>query len=100
MGLSRKFARETAKRNYKKFCRAWTQEKSYQEYLLKNGQELPQNSPRLGRKPNFNRWLEITRTTAAQIAAKPEEVQKFATEQDLSWEEEGKEVKEADGQGA
>lgn len=102
MGLSRRFKREEAKRNYKKFSKAWGQEKNYQEFLLKNGQELPKNMPKLGRKPDFNRWLEITKTTAAQIAAKPQEVQEFANEADLSWDEEekGKEASEATGQGA
>lgn len=89
MGIERKFKREALKRQYKKFCKAWGNEKAYQAYLLEQGEELGQ--PKLGRKPTFKQWCEMMENVKKKTkASAPAEKVETAPEEDipdLEWEE-------------
>ena len=49
------------KRQYAKFCEAWTNERRYQDYLHAMGKPLPEGHNALGKKPTFNMWLKAVK---------------------------------------
>jgi hypothetical protein len=86
MGYDRHASRAVAKAAYRKFSEQWRKERAYQRWLLDGGKELPEGTPRLGRKPTFAQWAKIAKTEEAKQTATPAEVQEFKDE-DLEWEE-------------
>lgn len=97
MGLARTLQRNQEKAAYKKFQKAWNKEQAYQrhliaKYLLANpggdpAKALPDKQPLLKRKPTLAMWKAIAVSAKAKAEAKPAEVQEFADENDLAWNE-------------
>lgn len=88
MGISRKLKRNQAKTEHRKFSESWRKEKAYQLFLLGQGEELPSDTPKLGRKPTFNMWSKIAKTEEARKIATPEDVQDFQNESiNLEWDD-------------
>lgn len=89
--LARKLKREKAKRAHESLKVNWNAEKRAQEQILRSGEELPQNTPRLGKRPNFKQFLEILRKMSEQSkieAAKQAVKDREELEGKLDWEEE------------
>ena len=63
----RKLKRTKDKRAYGSLKNAWRAEKRAQGQLLDAGEELPENTPKLGRAPNFQEFLEIQQRVTLQM---------------------------------
>lgn len=87
MGLERTLRRNQEKAAYKKFQKAWNKEQAYQKHVLAQGKSLPEGQPLLKRKPTLAMWKAIAVSAKAKAEAKPAEVQEFADENDLAWNE-------------
>jgi hypothetical protein len=99
-GFNRKLKREAEKREYRKFCKAFGDEKSYRLYVVKIGQELPKGQELLGRKPTFIEWKKMTEEQrlsvaearqirqTAQLPDGEDSYQERTSIPDLDWEEE------------
>lgn len=97
--MARQLRRTQEKLAYKKFQKAWNREQRFQEhkiaeYLKANPEASRADAidkalehPLLRRKPTFTMWKEIAVTAKAKAEAKPAEVQEFADENDLAWNE-------------
>lgn len=90
---------------YKKFQKAWNKEQRYQQHLIDQylqanaelnptmtreqaaAKALPDKQPLLKRKPTLAMWKAIAVSAKAKAEAKPAEVQEFADENDLAWNE-------------
>jgi hypothetical protein len=86
MGLGRTLKRNQEKLAYKKFQKLWNKEQRYQQHLIAEG-KLPEGQPILKRKPTLAMWKAIAVSAKAKAEAKPTEVQEFADENDLAWNE-------------
>lgn len=101
MGLGRTLQRNQEKAAYKKFQKAWNKEQRYQQHVidqyLKDNPDVTMSrlqaaekalkNPLLRRKPTFEMWKKIAVSAKAKAEAKPDDVQEFADENDLAWNE-------------
>lgn len=88
---TRSIERNNLRKQYERFAQAWRNEKRYQEYLESTGQQLPEGTHRLGRKPTFRMWLDAVnnKKIAAATGAPPAPEQSKAVEvSDTEWDEE------------
>jgi len=77
--------RSMLKAQYAKFCRAWQDEKLFQNVYLASGKDLPEGTQKLGHKPTFKMWVAaIQNQKLAAMKAPPE---KAAEVKDVSWED-------------
>lgn len=107
-GLARKLKREQQKAQYKRFARAWNDEKTFQEYLVKTGQaqvvEKVKDNDRikvliggpdgnesaiLGRKPTFSMWSKNANRMPGPMAGAAPPQDKKVEVTDTSWDEGG-----------
>ena len=77
--------RSVLKAQYEKFCRAWRDERLFQDITLKSGRELPDGVNKLGKKPTFRMWAKaMENQKQAALQAPPE---KAVVVKDATWEE-------------
>lgn len=105
-GLARKMRREQQKAQYKRFSRAWNDEKTFQAYMVSSGQATivekvidnqrvkvlagdgeGQETMVLGRKPTFNMWVKNKQASDEARKAEPSPGQVNVT--DTAWDEGG-----------
>ena len=80
--MSRSISRSMLRSQYTKFCEAWKNEKTYQKYLVENGDKLAEGTELLGRKPTFNMWMTAKKNQESTIVD-----EKKVTVEDTNWEE-------------
>ena len=49
--------RAMMRKQYDKFCESWKNEKIFQRLMTENGEELPEGTFPLGKKPTFSMWM-------------------------------------------
>lgn len=104
--ITRTMKREQQKAQYKRFSRAWNDEKTFQAYMVSSGQATivekvidnqrvkvlvgdgeAQETMVLGRKPTFNMWVKNKQASeaASKVAPSPGKVDVT----DTAWDEGG-----------
>jgi len=88
MNVTKKSNREKMKKAYKRFSDAWRAEKAYQAWAIENGQELPKNTPKLGRRPTFSMWMTAVKNNVGSKQVTPDSTNCSKEEiPDLDWED-------------